>query len=79
MPLLIVYGRPGCHLCGEARRMADAVAPRFGLTVAAVDVDGEPGLAAHYGERIPVIARDGVELLAWPFTRVDLLRALGGR
>jgi hypothetical protein len=57
-----LHGRPGCHLCDDARAALvrlQAVEP-FALEV--VDIEGDPALHARYLERIPVIALDGEEL-----------------
>jgi len=56
MPVVTLYGKPGCHLCEDARR---ALA---GLDFEEVDVSIDPGLHARYGERIPVVEVDGEEV-----------------
>jgi hypothetical protein len=54
-PRVVLYVRDGCHLCDEflvdlTRDMGPA---HERLEV--VDVDREPGLAARYGLRVPVL------------------------
>ena len=60
MPTLVLYGRPGCHLCDEARaelaRMRSEGA-RFELDE--VDIESDDGLLAAYLERIPVVEAGG--------------------
>jgi len=56
MAVVTLYGKPGCHLCDEARR---ALA---GFDVREVDVSIDPGLHARYGERIPVVEVEGEEV-----------------
>jgi glutaredoxin len=64
---LILYARPGCHLCDEAR----AALGRLGLTFAEVDITTDDALHARYLERIPVVSRDGEELAeGWVDERV---------
>jgi glutaredoxin len=58
MPRLVLYGRPGCHLCDDAR----AVLERVGEPFADVDIETDDALLAAYIERIPVVAVDGEEL-----------------
>lgn len=60
-PTVVLYGRPGCHLCDEARavlRRVGAVHP-FALTERNIEESDE--LLRAYLERIPVICIDGVE------------------
>ena len=56
---LVLYGKPGCHLCDDAR----AVLERVGAPFAEVDITTDDALHAAYLERIPVVVLDGVELL----------------
>jgi hypothetical protein len=74
--LLILYGRPGCHLCEQAHATLAALAPALGFALRTVDVGSDPQLEARYGERIPVVMAGGRELLAWPFTRATARQAL---
>ena len=57
-PRLVLYGRPGCHLCDDAR----AVLERIGEPFAEVDITTDDRLHAAYLERIPVVTLDGREL-----------------
>jgi len=65
MPALILYQRDDCRLCDLAIEvLAQARAPEFD----SVFIDGDEGLEARYGMRVPVL-RDparGIEL-DWPF------------
>jgi len=61
LPDLVLYARPGCHLCDEARATVQAVlAERAarGLRVPSFadrDIEADPALHRLYLERIPVI------------------------
>jgi glutaredoxin len=60
--VLTLYGKPGCHLCDEARaEVAQALAGRD-VELREVDVTLDPVLERRYRERIPVVAVDGEEL-----------------
>jgi glutaredoxin len=64
---VILYSRPGCHLCDEAR----AALERLGTAFEEVDITRDDALHARYLERIPVVARDGRELAeGWVDERV---------
>jgi len=55
---LVLYSRPGCHLCDDARAVLDAV----GEPYAEIDIETDDALHAAYLERIPVVVLEGVEL-----------------
>ena len=54
---LLLLGKPGCHLCDDAR----AVLERVGAVFTEVDITTDDALHARYLERIPVVVLDGVE------------------
>ena len=58
---LVLYSRPGCHLCDDARAVLDDV----GEPYEEIDIESDDALHAAYLERIPVIAVDGVELFEY--------------
>jgi hypothetical protein len=68
LPDLILYARPGCHLCDETRAaiellLADRRAR--GLAVPAVverDIEADPVLHRQLLERIPVVELGGARL-----------------
>ena len=62
MPIVTVFGKPGCHLCEEAKAAVERVRGRRSFDLREVDVTLDPVLHREYGERIPVIALDGEEL-----------------
>src|SRR5258705_114644 len=61
LPDLILYARPGCSLCDEARVAIDAVVEdrrARGLATPNVierNIEDDPGLHGRYLERIPVV------------------------
>lgn len=61
-PTLVIYRRPGCHLCDDAEiLLRDELAARAraglpGVTVTHVDVSADVGLEARFGRHIPVFA-----------------------
>ena len=75
MPVLTVYGKPGCHLCDDARDAVRDVLAGRDVGLREIDVTLDPVLERRYGERIPVVALDGEEL----FDYVVDAEALGKR
>ena len=76
MPRLTLYGRPGCHLCDEARAVVAEVCAERGFELEEVDVSTDPALNAAYGERIPVLAIDGEEAFELHIDAAGLRRRL---
>ena len=62
MTEIVVYSRPGCHLCDEALAALAALRARASFTIREVDITEDDSLHRAYLERIPVIAIDGEEL-----------------
>jgi glutaredoxin len=62
VPLVTLYGKPGCHLCDDAREVVERVRAEHPFDLREVDVSLDPGLHREYGERIPVLELDGEEL-----------------
>ena len=67
-PRVRMYGRPGCHLCDEARQVIARVCGDVGERWDEVDIDTDPALLERYGEEIPVTLVDGRQHDFW---RVD--------
>jgi glutaredoxin len=76
MTLLTLYGKPGCHLCEEAREVVDAVRAERPFDLEEVDITRDPELESRYRERIPVVAIDGEEALELVIERSELERRL---
>jgi glutaredoxin len=62
MRTVTLYGRPGCHLCDDARAALERVRARHPFQLHEVDIESDDALLKRYLERIPVIALDGEEL-----------------
>ncbi|MCG8437088.1 MAG: glutaredoxin family protein [Pseudomonadales bacterium] len=73
--MVVLYTTVGCHLCDQARELLLMVNPSQEIT--AVDVAEDDALIARYGERIPVLSREGKEL-AWPFGLLEVQAFLQG-
>jgi len=68
---VMLVGKPGCHLCDEAREVIAAVCADQGVDWVEVSILDDPDLADRYWEKIPVTLVDGVEHDFW---RVDAAR-----
>ena len=56
MPEAVLYGRPGCHLCDEART---AILGFEGVELREVDIESDDELFKEMLERIPVVELGG--------------------
>jgi glutaredoxin len=70
---LVLYGRPGCHLCDDARTVLERVGQPFDE----VDIETDDDLLRRYLERIPVVALDGEELYDYYVDEADLRARVG--
>jgi hypothetical protein len=59
VPKLTLYGKPGCHLCDDARRAVERATAGREIVLEQVDISLDPTLNARYGARIPVLDIDG--------------------
>ena len=58
---VVVYGRPGCHLCEQALAVIERVAARVPFVLEQRDIEADDELFKRYLERIPVVEIDGAE------------------
>jgi len=72
---LVLYGRPGCHLCDDARDVLE----RLGHPFEEVDIESDLALLRRYLERIPVVALDGREIYDFHVDENDLRARLDAR
>ena len=57
----MLYTRPGCCLCGEAREVLERVRHRHPFALTERDIERDDALLRRYLERIPVVEIDGIE------------------
>jgi glutaredoxin len=62
MTTVTLYGRPGCHLCDDARDVLRRMRAATPFEIEEIDITTDDSLHMRYLERIPVIAIAGEEL-----------------
>jgi glutaredoxin len=67
-PRVLLYSKPGCHLCDDAREIVAAVCAETGESFDEVDITTSAELMRAFGEQIPVTFVDGEQHDFW---RVD--------
>ncbi len=76
-PRVTLYGRPGCHLCDDARAVIERVCADTGEHYVEISVDDDPALAERFGEEVPVTFVDGRQHDFWRVDERRLRAALG--
>jgi len=72
MSHVVLYARPGCHLCDVARDVVEDVRASVPFTFEEVSIEGDDALELAYGVRIPVVVVDGEERFEIEVDPVDL-------
>ena len=73
MAHLLVYSKPGCHLCEEAVRVLTQFQTQVPFTLEEINIEDDPALFAKYGEQIPVVLLNGEFLFEYAVDE-DILR-----
>ena len=80
---LTLIGKPGCHLCDEARDAIDGVLlefrqknPNTDIAVEEQNILEDEALRLKYAEEIPVLLIDGKVHNYWRIDEERLMRAL---
>ena len=58
---VIIYSRPGCHLCDEAKAVIMSAGCSDQFTLEEVNIESDEELLRKYKYGIPVIMIDGLE------------------
>ena len=76
-PRVTLIGKPGCHLCDDARAVIAEVTAELGESFAEHSVLDDPELLSRYAEEIPVTLVDGRQHDFWRVDAARLRAALG--
>jgi len=71
---VVVYVKPGCHLCDDAVGVVSSVCDEIGVGWFAQDITADRELMARWAEYVPVVLVDG-EVHNWFRVQPDRLRA----
>jgi hypothetical protein len=75
-PRVVLLGKPGCHLCDEARVVVARVCGELDVAWAERSILDDPALTQRYAEQIPVTLVDGQEHAIWRVNEARLRRLL---
>jgi glutaredoxin len=73
---VVLYGRPGCHLCDDARAALLRVQAGNSFVLREIDIETDTDLLRRHLERIPVVSLDGEELFEYFVDEEELRRRL---
>ena len=66
MRKLVLYSRPECHLCEAVGDQLQPLLAGRSVELEIVDVDSSVARERRYGQRIPVLVADEVEISGYP-------------
>jgi glutaredoxin len=76
-PRIVLLGKPGCHLCDDARAVIERVAADLGVAWTERDITiSAPEEQNEYWDKIPVTFVDGTQVDFWRISEARLRRAL---
>jgi glutaredoxin len=75
---VVLYSRPGCHLCDDARAVLLDARARLAFDMQEVDIETSDSLLGEYGLRIPVVVVDGSEAFEYTVDPGELDAVLRG-
>jgi hypothetical protein len=75
-PRITLLGKPGCHLCVQAREVIERVSADLGVGWQELSILDDPELLRLHRDRIPVVLVDGVELSHYWVEETALISAL---
>ncbi len=78
-PTVVLYGRPGCHLCDDARAVLVRARKAAPFALVERNIEDDDALFRAYLERIPVVEIDGVEAFEFFVDESELAPTPDGR
>jgi glutaredoxin len=76
MPDVVLYSRPGCHLCEDALQLLESLRTEFGFALREVSIEFDAELERRYFVEIPVIEMGGDVIAQAPIDAAVLRRAI---
>jgi len=73
---VIIYSRPGCHLCDEAKQAIESAHCDNEYTLEEIDIESDVELLRRYRYEIPVVMINGEEAFRHRVTTEEFKRRL---
>jgi len=74
---VIIYSRPGCHLCDEAKQAIESAQCMDEYTLEEIDIESDVELLRRYRYDIPVVTINGEEAFRHRLTSDEFRRRIG--
>jgi glutaredoxin len=68
---VLLYTRPGCHLCDEAKAQIAAADCADEYVLEEINIDDDPELAELYGWEIPVVKINDIKAFKYRLTSAE--------
>ena len=75
---VVVYSKPGCHLCDVVKGTLAGLEHRGTFRWREVNIEDDPELQRLYWDQIPVVFVDGKKSFKYRMSESDFLRRLEG-
>lgn len=75
---VVVYSKPGCHLCDVVKETLASLEGRGSFQWREVNIEDDPELSRLYWDQIPVVFVDGRKSFKYRMSERDFLRRLEG-
>ena len=59
---LVLYSRTHCHLCEDMHLQLEELQAEYGFELVVRDVDADPDWALAYGDEVPLLFAEDVEI-----------------
>jgi glutaredoxin len=80
---LIIYSKPGCHLCDEMKLLVHRVigqqSNNHAIALDEIDISNHRELLDRYGLEIPVLLIDGAKVAKYRVSETELRQMLEAR
>ena len=73
---LTLYSRRGCHLCEDMLAQLDDLTEEYDFALTVRDVDENPRWAEEFGEKVPILFADNIEVCRYFLDLVAVRRLL---
>ena len=73
---VIIYSRPGCHLCDEAKQAIERAGCQNEYTLEEINIESDPDLLNRHQYDIPVVTINGVEAFRHRLTAEEFRKRL---
>jgi glutaredoxin len=73
---VVIYSRPGCHLCDDAKQLIVTAGNNDEYTLEEINIESDPDLLRRYQFDIPVITINGQEAFRHRLSAAQFREAL---